>query len=871
MAQSKVFKGVVWASIQRFGTLGISFISNMVLARLLTPDDFGTIGMLMFFIAIAQTFVDSGFGAALIQKKDVTKEDVNTVFYINMSMSLLVYIILFFSAPYISKFYSIQILCPLLRVQGVIVVIQGFTLIQTIQLQKQLDFKRISICNIVGSLTLAFIGIGAALLGFGVWSLVIRTVVGTLTTSILLWAFSNWKPAMIFSIQSFKRLFGFGGFILLSSLMTSISQNIQSMILGKMFRPSTLGNFTQARNLRNLSSESISMVINQVLYPEFSNHQEDNQLIEAKLNQSTYLISYIVCSMMAFFILCSEPLIYIIYGNQWFESIPYFQIFCFGALPVCLQDININVIKAKGKSKILFILNIIKLAIYLAMMIVSAKIWGIYGFIWVMVLYALFGYFAFAYIGTKLIKSNLYGQMICITKSIIYALIPFIIVFIVNQFFPIKIYLLWISISAILYFSTFVFVSHITHCYPYEYLIKNIISKLKKMTVLRFINGVLNHFIYLLIAIQRSSLFKDSLFRFRSNLMDPSFDGSKYEKKVNPYFAKYGFKFSQLESKYCSECTGVDSDLYIPVVLYNDYIYPYLNPDAWRLGYCDKNMFKRLIDIEDVRKHVDVLLPECIVCCDNGRFFLKGDILCSRQDAINAVLKSNDDFIIKPSLDSSHGHGVRKISASDCNMEFVTNLFDSYGLNFTVQKIIIQHPNLAAYNPTSVNTIRITTYQDFNGNVKVLYASQRFGGKGKVYDNADDPNGTGGFCAINPDGTVKREIHHYRNKKIDRLNDSVPGITPCFDKVVKAVKYVHTKFPQFGIIGWDVTVTPDEHPLIIEYNFWPGLGTGQLANGPIFKKEDLDEIMSKISDSKVCYRCIKQITFKSKPCNTVIR
>ena len=323
MATSKVFNGVIWASVQRFGNLGISFISNMVMARLLTPDDFGTIGMLLFFIAMAQAFVDSGFGAALIQKKEITNEDVCTVFYVNMGISFIAYIILFISAPYIADFYSVPILCDLLRVQSVVVLIQGFTLIQSVQLTKKLDFKRLSVCNLIGTFVLALTGITAAYNGMGVWSLVIRTLAGTITTSIMLWTIGHWRPSLIFSTESFKRLFNFGGFMLLSSLMITISNNIQSLILGKLFAPSVLGNFTQARTLRNISSESISSVIGQVLYPDFSNHQDNDILIKQKLEKSAYLLSYIVSAIMALCILVAEPLINLIYGNQWSEAIPY--------------------------------------------------------------------------------------------------------------------------------------------------------------------------------------------------------------------------------------------------------------------------------------------------------------------------------------------------------------------------------------------------------------------------------------------------------------------------------------------------------------------------------------------------------------------
>lgn len=181
---------------------------------------------------------------------------------------------------------------------------------------------------------------------------------------------------------------------------------------------------------------------------------------------------------------------------------------------------------------------------------------------------------------------------------------------------------------------------------------------------------------------------------------------------------------------------------------------------------------------------------------------------------------------------------------SELSKDFIENLFKQYGKNFTIQKIVEQHPVLAAFNPTSVNTIRITTYQDFDGNVKILYAAQRFGGKGKIYDNADDPKGSGGFCAIGMDGTIDRHIHHYRNSKTDVLdNADIPNQIPHFEKIKEAVIYLHRFFPHYGIIGWDASLTPDERPIIIEYNFNPGLGTGQLANHPLFSQKDLDEII----------------------------
>lgn len=476
MAKSKVFKGVIWASIQRFGTVAISFISNMVLARLLTPDDFGTIGMLLFFIAIAQTFVDSGFGAALIQKKQVSNEDINTVFYISMGMSIVSYMILFFSAPSIATFYNVPILSDLLRVLGMVVLISGVTIIQTVQLQKAMNFKTLSICNIVGTIVLAVSGIGAALLGFGVWSLVIRTLSGALVTSILLWIVGNWRPSFIFSKQSFKELFGFGGFMLLSSILLSISNNIQSMILGKMFKPATVGNFSQARSLRNIPSESISAVIGQVLYPDFSNHQESNEFLFEKLNKSAYLLSYVVSCLMGFCILVGPPLIHLVYGDQWDEAIPYFQIMCLGGIPLCLQDININVIKAKGNSMLLFVLNLIKVTLFVVAMVIGAKLYGIFGFLWVLVGYSIVAYLGFGIIAVNIIKKNIIPQLSVIGKSVLLSFSSYVVAFLCSSMYHPTSNLLWVLYDGFIYISLFLVSSYIFKCEAFLYLLNNIKS-----------------------------------------------------------------------------------------------------------------------------------------------------------------------------------------------------------------------------------------------------------------------------------------------------------------------------------------------------------------------------------------------------------
>ena len=473
MGDSKVFNGVIWASAQRFGSMAISFVSNMVLARLLTPDDFGSIGMLMFFIAIAQTFVDSGFGSALIQKKEISQEDKSTVFVINIVMSVLLYSMLFFSAPAISRFYNVPALSDLLRVMGLVVIINGFGLVQSAQLQKQMQFKKLSICNLLGSIIIAISGISAALLGCGVWSLVIRTLCGAVVTNLLLLVACRWKPSFTFNRESFRKLFGFGGFMLLSSTLITITNNVQTLVIGKLFSQRSLGNYTQAHSLRNVFSDSISSIIGQVLYPDFAKHQDDDEEIRRRLDNSAYLISYVVAPVMLFCVVSGAHLIRTVYGGQWDEAIPYFEILCIGGIPFSLQDININVIKAKGHSKVLFICNLIKVLIYFALMLFGAKLGGMTGLVISMVTYTALAYLAFAIIGTYYVGTNIASQLVNIARTVLLSLPSSIACYFINMNVHAGEFALCM-IEFIVFFVIYVSLSLAFKPYPFKFLLEHL-------------------------------------------------------------------------------------------------------------------------------------------------------------------------------------------------------------------------------------------------------------------------------------------------------------------------------------------------------------------------------------------------------------
>ena len=212
--RERTISGMLWSFMQKFGTMAIAFVANIVLARLLTPDDYGCIGMLLIFIAVANTFIDGGFGSALIQKKEPTQEDYSTIFYWNLFLSIVLYGILFFTAPFIADFYEISLLTPVLRVQGGVLILNALSIIQCNQLRKQLRFRLIASVNLTASLLSVVITIVLAWIGWGIWALVAQQLLFSLFNAILFWSFNKWVPSFLFSKKSFKELFGFGGFIL---------------------------------------------------------------------------------------------------------------------------------------------------------------------------------------------------------------------------------------------------------------------------------------------------------------------------------------------------------------------------------------------------------------------------------------------------------------------------------------------------------------------------------------------------------------------------------------------------------------------------------------------------------------------------------
>lgn len=477
--KKQTVSGVLWSAVQKFGTMAIAFVSNIILARLLSPDDYGVIGMLMIFIVVANTFVDGGFGSALIQKKEPTQEDYSTIFWWNLLLSIVLYCGLFIAAPYIAKFYNLPLLSAVLRVQSVVLILNSLSIIQQNRLRKTLLFKKLATVSIISSIISLIITIYLAYNGWGVWALVAHQIIISLFNAILYGVVGRWLPSLVFSKDSFKQLFGFGGFILLSNLINNLCNNIQGVLIGKFFTPSALGYYTQAHKLETVVSTSLSNVVEQVSYPILAKFQSDNIAIKNVLYKILSSLVYITMPILLMLIIVAEPAITLLYGAKWAPCIPYLRILCIVGMSICLQHLLYYAIASKGKSKDLLVWTFIKRIIGLIMIFIGMYLYDINGILWGFCASAWLSVLINAYLVDKHIGYTLYSQIRDLFPCLLLPLVLFVIVFWLNSILDIHMYLKGI-LMVFIYITLYVIVSEILRFKPYIFIKDTLISFVKK-------------------------------------------------------------------------------------------------------------------------------------------------------------------------------------------------------------------------------------------------------------------------------------------------------------------------------------------------------------------------------------------------------
>lgn len=371
--RKRILLSLLWRFGERCGAQGVQFVVSIVLARLLAPEDYGTISLVMVFTTILQVFVDSGLGTALIQKKDADDLDFSSVFYFNFVVCLILYTGMFTAAPYIATFYNDANLTPVIRALCLTVVVAGVRGIQQSYVSRNLLFKRFFFSTIGGTIVSAIIGIAMAYMGYGVWALVAQQLSNVVVGTIILWVTVNWRPKLMFSWQRLKKLLSFGWKLLVSSLLDTVYNNLRNLIIGKLYSSADLAYYNQGDKFPKVIVTNINTSIDSVLLPTMSNVQENHVRIKNMTRRSIKISTYIMAPLMVGLAFCAEPIVQLVLTDKWLPCVPYLQIFCITYMFYPIHTANLNAIKAMGRSDLFLKLEIAKKVIGIVLLL--ATIW----------------------------------------------------------------------------------------------------------------------------------------------------------------------------------------------------------------------------------------------------------------------------------------------------------------------------------------------------------------------------------------------------------------------------------------------------------------------------------------------------------------
>lgn len=473
--KSKVMTGLFWKFGERISAQLVTFIVSIVLARLLSPEDYGAIAMVTVFITFANVFVVNGFGNALIQKKEADNIDFSSVFYFNIVFSIILYCILFALAPYIADFYNMKILSMVLRVLGLRVIIAGINSVQQAYVSRHMLFKRFFWSTLFGTVLSGIVGIVMAYMGFGVWALVAQYLTNTSIDTIVLWFTVRWRPNFVFSFSRMKKMFSYGWKLLCSGILDTGYNQLRSLIIGKIYSSSELAYYDKGQQYPNLIVININTSISSVLFPAISQEQDNKSRVKDMTRRAIKTSSYIMWPLMIGLAVIAEPLISLMLTDKWLPCVPYLQIACFtyGFWPI--HTANLEAMKALGRSDLFLKLEIIKKVIGILILIIAMR-YGVMAIALSSIMATIISSFINAYPNRDLLNYSYIEQLKDILPTIGLSIMMGIIVytvkfFNVNNFFQIVIQ---IVLGGIIYLLG----SKVFHFETYEYLINIAKSKI---------------------------------------------------------------------------------------------------------------------------------------------------------------------------------------------------------------------------------------------------------------------------------------------------------------------------------------------------------------------------------------------------------
>lgn len=468
MANSNVIKNFIWRFAERCGAQVVSFIVSIVLARILSPKDYGTIALVMVFTTILQVFVDSGLGTALIQKKDADDLDFSSVFYFNFVVCIILYLGMFFAAPLIAEFYGDIELVPVVRVISITIIISGVKGIQQSYVSRNMMFKRFFFSTLGGTIFSAILGIIMAYMGFGVWALVAQQLSNTAIDTLILWITVKWRPKLMFSWKRLKGLLSFGWKLLVSSLLDTVYNNLRNLIIGKIYSSSDLAFYNQGDKFPKVIVTNINASIDSVLLPTMSEAQDDHERVKAMTRRAIKTSTYIMAPLMMGLAFCANPIVKLVLTEKWMPCVPFLQIFCITYMFWPIHTANLNAINAMGRSDLFLKLEIIKKCVGLLLLLTTMRI-SVMAMAYSLLVSGLISQVINSWPNRKLLKYGYLEQIKDILPSIILAIIMGFLVSLIQLFKwnPVVTLIIEIPLGALIY----ILCSKILGLESYNYLI----------------------------------------------------------------------------------------------------------------------------------------------------------------------------------------------------------------------------------------------------------------------------------------------------------------------------------------------------------------------------------------------------------------
>lgn len=421
-------QGVLWSSIERFSVQGIQFVIMIIMARLLTPEDYGLVGMLTIFLAVSQSLIDSGFSQALIRKQNRTEVDNSTVFYFNIAIGLALYLLFYVSAPLVADFYGLPELSLVMRVVCLGIIFNSLAVVQRALLTVKIDFKTQAKASLIAVVISGITGIMLAYTGFGVWALVCQQLVNLGINTLLLWLFSKWKPMGTYSWKSFKELFSFGSKLLASGLLDTTYNNIYPIVIGKVFSAGDLGYYTRAQQFSVFPSSNITGVLQRVTFPVLCRIQNDIDRLRGVYRKFLKMSAYVVFPLMTGLAAVSFPFVRIVLGEKWMFCAGLLQIICFSMMWYPIHAINLNLLRVQGRSDLLLRLEIIKKVIGVAILCLTVSL-GLKAMCLGGVVSSIISLVINTFYTRKLIQVGFITQMRDLFPTLVVSLLMFAIVF----------------------------------------------------------------------------------------------------------------------------------------------------------------------------------------------------------------------------------------------------------------------------------------------------------------------------------------------------------------------------------------------------------------------------------------------------------